>query len=131
MLYSTEAGKIAFVCSLLTGKALEWIMAVGTAFPSFEIFLQQFHEVFDHPKEGKNAGNRLLELSQGKKTAAEYALAFHTLAAQTSWVDDTLKVVFRRGLSHELQYELACCDEGRNFNQFIELAIQIDNLIRS
>lgn len=63
--------------------------------------------------------------------AAEYALAFRTLAAQTNWVSDTLKVCFRRGLSHELQTELACRDEGKSLEQFIELAIHVDNLIRS
>jgi len=134
-LYTTEAGKIAFVCSLFTGKALEWITAVwredGSAFPSFDSFMQRFWEVFDHPSEGKGAGDRLMELTQGRRTAAEYAFAFQTLAAQTNWVSDTLKVLFRRGLSHELQAELACRDEGRNLDQFIELAIQIDNLIRS
>lgn len=103
----------------------------GSAFPSFESFLQRFREVFDHPKEGKSAGEWLLVLSQDKKTAAEYALTFHTLAAQTNWVEDTLKVLFRKGLSHGLQSELACKDEGRNLDQFIELAIKLDNLIRS
>lgn len=43
-LYSTEAGKIASVCSLLTGTALEWIAAVwredGTAFPSSDQFIE-------------------------------------------------------------------------------------------
>jgi len=72
-----------------------------------------------------------MELTQGRRTAAEYALAFRTLAAQTNWVSDTLKVCFRRGLSHELQMELACRDEGRSLDQFIELTIQIDNLMRS
>lgn len=134
-LYTTEAGKITFVCSLLTGKALEWITAVwrgdGAVFPSFEVFLRRFKAVFEHSKEGKSAGDHLLELSQGRMTAAEYALAFRTLAAQTSWMDDTLKVIFRRGLNHALQSELACCDEVRDFDQFINLTIQIDNLIRS
>lgn len=54
-----------------------------------------------------------------------------TLSAQTTWVSDTLKVLFRKGLSHELKSELACHDEGRDLNQFIELTIQIDNLIRA
>ncbi len=31
----------------------------------------------------------------------------------------------------ELQSELACRDEGRSLDQFIDLAIQIDNLVRS
>lgn len=131
-LYTTDAGRIAFVCSLLTGRALEWITAVwhedGTAFTTFTDFLIRFREVFDHPREGKGAGERLLELSQGGLTAAEYALNFRTLAAQTSWVSDTLKVLFRKGLNHELQTELACRDEGRTLSDLISLTITIDNL---
>ncbi len=46
-------------------------------------------------------------------------------------MEDTLKLLFRRGLNLELQSELACQDEGRSLSEFIELAIQIDNLIRS
>jgi len=133
-LYTTDAGKI-FVCSLFTSKAFERITAVwgddGAAFPSFEYFMQRFREVFDHPSDGKGAGDRLMELTQGLRTTAEYALAFRTFAAQTNWVSDTLKVCFRRGLSHELQAELACRDEGKSLDQFIELTIHIDNLIRS
>ncbi len=123
------------MCSLLTGGALEWITAVWSGdrspFRSFKEFLQRFCEVFDHPKEGRGAGELLLTLSQGKRTAADYALAFRTLAAQTTWTEDPLKVHFRRGLNHELQAELACRDEGRTLNQFIELTIQIDNLLRA
>lgn len=80
---------------------------------------------------GKGAGDRLLELTQGKKTAAEYAPAFRTIAAQTTGVSDLFKTLFRRGLSPELQTELACRDEGKSLDQFIELAIHVDNLIRS
>ncbi len=76
-------------------------------------------------------GDQLLTLSQGRKSAAEYALSFRTLAAQTTWVEDTLKLLFRRGLNLELQSELACSDEGKSLSEFIDLAIQIDNLIRS
>uniref|UniRef100_A0A4W5LSR2 CCHC-type domain-containing protein n=1 Tax=Hucho hucho TaxID=62062 RepID=A0A4W5LSR2_9TELE len=134
-MYVTNASKISLVCSLLTGKALEWVTAVwredGTAFPSFGTFLQRFREIFEHPEGGMRADDRLLELSQGRNTAAEYALTFRTLAAQTDWVESTLKLLFRKGLSLELQSELACRDEGRSLNQFIELTIQIDNLIRS
>ncbi len=116
-------------------RALDWVTAVwrgdGSAFPSFDFFLQRFKEVFDHPAGGRGAGEQLLALSQGRTTAAEYALAFRTLAAQTTWVEDTHKLLFRRGLNMELQAELACRNEGRNLSDFIELTIQIDNLIRS
>ncbi len=46
MLYPTDLGKMSFVCSLLTGKALDWATAVwradGSTFPSFQVFLQRF-----------------------------------------------------------------------------------------
>ncbi len=35
------------------------------------------------------------------------------------------------GRSAELQSELACQDEGKTLDQFIDLAIRIDNLLRS
>ncbi len=134
-LYPTESSRIAFVCTLLTGKALDWATAVwrtdGSAFPTFDSFLHHFREVFEHPAEGRGAGEQLLAFSQGRKTAADYALSFRTLAAQTTWVEDTLKLLFRRGLNAELQSELACRDEGRTLSQFIELTIHIDNLIRA
>ncbi len=83
MLYPTDLGKMSFVCSLLTGKALEWATAVwrgdGSTFPSFQVFLQNFKEVFDHLAGGKSAGEQLLMLNQGRRAAAEYALSFCTL----------------------------------------------------
>ncbi len=71
------------------------------------------------------AGYQLLNLCQGR-SAADYAVVFCTLAAQTVWVDDTLKVLFRKGLNPELQSELACRDEMRILDQFIDLPICID-----
>ncbi len=134
-LYPTESSRTAFVCSLLTGRALDWATAVwrtdGSAFPTFDSFLHHFREVFEHPAEGRGVGEQLLALSQGRRTAADYALSFRTLAAQTTWVEDTLKLLFRKGLNTELQSELACRDEGRTLSQFIELTIHVDNLIRS
>ncbi len=59
------------------------------------------------------------------------SLAFRKLAAQTGWPDDPLKLHFCRGLSLELQTELACRDEGKTLDQLIDLAIRIDKLILS
>ncbi len=88
--------------------------------------------MFEHPAGGKEVGEQLLSLCQGRGSAADYALSFRTLAAQTGWRDaDPLKLLFRKGLSSELQSELACRDEGKSLDQFIDLAIRIDNIIRS
>ncbi|KAI2645887.1 Transposon Tf2-9 polyprotein [Labeo rohita] len=134
-LYPTDSSSIAFVCALLTGRALDWATAIWRAdaptYTTFEELLRHFREVFEHPAGGRSAGEELLNLLQGRRTAADYALSFRTLAAQTTWVEDTLKLLFRRGLNQELQSELACRDEDRSLSSYIELAIQVDNLIRT
>ncbi len=101
------------------------------SFPSFTDFLRQFREVFEHTAGGKEAGEQQLALPQGKDTAADYSLTFRTLAAQTGWGNGPLKLLYRKGLSIELQTELACRDEGKTLEQFIDLAIRLDNLMRS
>ncbi len=135
MLYPTDETRIAFVGSLLTGRALDWATAVWRedrpTFPSFRAFIQRFKEVFEHPAGGREAGEQLLTLRQGRSSAADYALSFRTLAAQTGWTDDPLRLHYRKGLNTELQSELACRDEGKSLEQFIELSIEIDNLLRS
>ncbi|MGL4647003.1 MAG: hypothetical protein ACRCVL_07955 [Cetobacterium sp.] len=85
--------------------------------------MTQFRSVFEQVAGGQSALERLLYISQGNRSAAEYALAFHTLAAQAGWEEKPLKLLYRKGLNHELQAELACRDEGRNLSEFMELSI--------
>ncbi len=97
------------------------------AFTLFGSFLQCFRVIFDLPEGEDGAGEQILTLKQGRDTDAEFALAF----AQTGWPDDPLKLHFRRGLCPELQTDLACRDEGKTLDQLIDLAIRIDNMIRT
>ncbi len=99
--------------------------------PPLNEFLRQFREVFEHSASGEEPGEQLLALRQGKDTAADYSLTFRTLAAQTGWESGPLKLLYRKGLSAELQSELACRDEGRTLEEFINITIRLDNLLRS
>ncbi|KAL0159211.1 hypothetical protein M9458_042936, partial [Cirrhinus mrigala] len=134
-LYATDESKIAFVCSLLTGKALEWATAVWdlgqSAYPTFATFLTSFKEVFQPTPESGDAGEQIMALRQGRRTAAEYALDFRTLAAQSGWNEGPLKLHYRKGLNSDLQVELACRDEGLSLSQFIDQSIRIDNVMRA
>ncbi|KAL0183843.1 hypothetical protein M9458_019539, partial [Cirrhinus mrigala] len=134
-LYPTEEGKISFVCSLLNGKALDWATAVWRldrpAFPSFAAFLQQFQGVFQPSSESAEAGEEIMALRQGRRTATDYALTFRTLAAQSGWNDGPLKLHYRKGLNPDLQIELACRDEDLSLDQYIDLSIRVDNVMRA
>ncbi len=79
----------------------------------------------------KEVGEELIALRQGNSTAADYTLTFRTLAAQTGWENEPLRLLYRKGLNEELQSELACRNEGRTLEQFMELTIRIDNLMLS
>ncbi|KAK3519723.1 hypothetical protein QTP70_003700 [Hemibagrus guttatus] len=133
-MYSNEETQCAFVMSLLTNKALEWASAVWDADPqirsSFSHFAGLIREVFEYPAGGKDISVQLMELRQGTDTAADYAITFRTLAAQSGWNDASLWAVFRAGLNPELQTELACRAEATTLSKFVATAICLDNLRR-
>ncbi|KAK3514965.1 hypothetical protein QTP86_005087, partial [Hemibagrus guttatus] len=71
-----------------------------------------------------------MELRQGSGSAADYAIKFRTLVAQSGWNNAALWVVFRAGLNPALQMELACHVEATSLMQFVATAIRLDNLLR-
>ncbi|KAK3553596.1 hypothetical protein QTP70_005767, partial [Hemibagrus guttatus] len=133
-MYSNEETQCAFVMSLLTNRALEWASAVWDADPqirsSFSHFAGLIREVFEYPAGGKDISVQLMELRQGTDTAADYAITFRTLAAQSGWNDASLWAVFRAGLNPDLQTELPCRTEATTLSQFVATAIRLDNLRR-
>ncbi|KAI2644948.1 Transposon Tf2-6 polyprotein [Labeo rohita] len=134
-LYASDESKIAFVCSLLTGKALEWATAVWdlghSTYPTFATFLRSFKKVFQPTPDSSEAEEQIVSLHQGHRPAADYALEFRTLAAQSGWNDAPLKLHYRKGLNPDLQVELACRDESLSLSQYIDLSIRVDNVMRA
>ncbi|KAK3509790.1 hypothetical protein QTP70_011158, partial [Hemibagrus guttatus] len=85
-------------------------------------FSGMIREVFEYPAGGKDISIQLMELRQGSDAAADYAIRFRTLAAQSGWNDVSLWAVFRAGLKPELQAELACRTEDTTLSQFVATA---------
>ncbi|KAK3508926.1 hypothetical protein QTP70_013744 [Hemibagrus guttatus] len=131
-MYREEGTKCAFLLSLMTDRALEWASAVWDAEPqvksSFDYFAGMIREVFEYPTGRKDISVQLMELRQGSEAAADYAIRFRTLAAQSGWNDAALWAVFRAGLNPALQAELACHVEATSLSQFVATAIRLDNL---
>ncbi|KAK3529465.1 hypothetical protein QTP70_031076 [Hemibagrus guttatus] len=112
----------------------EWASVVWDADPqikaSYDYFSGMIKEVFEYPAGGKDISVRLMELRQGSEAAADYAIRFRMLAAQSGWNNAALWAVFRAGLHPALQSELACHEEATTLLQFVATAIRLDNLRR-
>ncbi|KAI4871939.1 hypothetical protein NFI96_006277 [Prochilodus magdalenae] len=127
---SSDSARISFVVSRLTGRALDWATAVWRSYgqATYERFIQDFSEVFDHPNEGRSSGELLIRMRQGIRPVAEYALDFRIVAAGSGWNEPALVVTFRNGLHPDLLKELACRDDGLDLDKLIALAIRLDQL---
>ncbi len=83
--FLTGRSKVAFLISLLTGKALLWDRAIWNAnslvINSYDAFINHFKEVFSSATGVLAVSDQLLWLSQGFSTISDYTLQFCTLAA--------------------------------------------------
>ncbi|KAL0152968.1 hypothetical protein M9458_051721 [Cirrhinus mrigala] len=94
-------------------------------------FVRQVKLYFDHQKDRfENISTQIIHAKQGNRTAADYAIEFRTLAAQSGWNDVALKAIFYNSLNVDLQTELACRRENSSFSELVNLTIKIDNLMR-
>ncbi|KAK3553696.1 hypothetical protein QTP70_006895 [Hemibagrus guttatus] len=123
--YAADSTRCAFVC-------LDWASAVWDSDPQIKSSLHYFvgllRDVFEYPAMGKDVSVLLLELRQGVDTAADYAIKFHTLTAQSGWNDTALLAVFREGLHPTLQAEIVCHDTDTTLSNYISVAVRLGNL---
>ena len=68
---------------------------------SYMEFLRLLKENFGDPMPEQTAQHKLRLLTQGSRTADEYALEFRTLAHQTHYNDAALVEKFEQGLNHQ------------------------------
>ncbi|KAI4895817.1 hypothetical protein NFI96_008315, partial [Prochilodus magdalenae] len=128
--FPMDNSKIAFVLSLLTGKALQWAIAVWGAqsknSQTFSSFQQSFEEVFDHFASGKDPGKQLLLLRQGSASAVDHSLTFHALAAESGWDKKALKGIYCQSLNevtrqtHSMEREMS-----RSVQKLVDSSLQV------
>lgn len=105
----TQHQKISLLVQQLTGRVLDWAAVVWRDGSSkFQDYLQ-FNS--DFPDQGKSSSTCLLQLCQGKRSAAEYSINFSILTVDSGWNKPALISAYRQGLNAELQTELACRNE--------------------
>ncbi|XP_036004535.1 uncharacterized protein LOC105927982 [Fundulus heteroclitus] len=133
-LFDQDDVKISFILRLLTGRALKW---AETRFPncqqfgcSFNEFISEFKTVFAAEVDEVQDSRRLLALRQRGRRVADFAIEFRTVAAAAGWEQRALKTVFFQALDESLKDELMRQQEPATLNEFIALAIRIDNRLR-
>ncbi len=134
-LFPTERAKIAFIISLLQGKALQWAETIwgqaGTVTQSLSGFTNHLRDVFGVSVGASTAGEQLYHLQQGNMTIHEYALKFRTLAAASGWDESPLLTTYRQGLEARLRLHLAAYDDTMGLERFIQLSIRVDSRMHS
>jgi hypothetical protein len=91
----------------------------------FEEFTCHFRTVFDHPPEGRAAGERLYHLRQETRSALE----FMTLAAGAGWSDRALMDHYHCSLREDVRRELACRDITLTFDQLVDMSIRLEKML--
>ena len=132
--FPSDRARVAYVISLLTGRAKEW----GTAewqrqspiCSSFLLFSKELRKVFDHATPGREAAQGLMDLKQGGRSVADYSIDFRTIAADSGWNAPPLLAAFYHGLSDRIKDELAARDLPAGLDDLIALSIRIDGRLR-
>lgn len=132
--YAAERTKVAYVLTLLAGKARDWGTSVWeTQAPccaSFEDFRQEMVRLFDRSAQGQEAADQLARLRQAGRSVTEYAIQFKTLAASCDWNQGACMSMFRAGLEEEIQDELATIDLPQDFDDLISMALRVEGRLR-
>lgn len=128
--FSQEQTKVAFVLTLLSGRAALWGTAVwenkDPCCASFLALSEEMKRVFDRAVAGREAARLLADLRQGNGSVSEYSIQFRTLAAECRWNGEAQWDRFLHGLADRVQREIYMLDLPTSLNGLIELALKVD-----
>ncbi|XP_029466520.1 cadherin-16 [Rhinatrema bivittatum] len=132
--FPSDAVKVAYIFSLLDGKALDWASPMwerqDPLLQNLQEFVLNFRLAFDDPARQTTATSELLHLRQGVHSVADYTIDFRTLAKEVGWRDDCLRGIFLEGLASRIKDELAGRDLPDDLNDLIDIAGRVDRRLQ-
>ncbi|CAI5690006.1 unnamed protein product [Oreochromis niloticus] len=132
-MFASDGVKIAFLIQLLHDRALTWAQALLQASPgiSYDDFLVRFKGVFDKGSSVEDAGHRLINQKQGRRSMANYSIDFWTLAVQAKWGSEALKAALLNNVNEELKDEIMMWEIPSSLEALMSLCIQVDDRLRA
>ncbi|XP_057712509.1 uncharacterized protein LOC130929420 [Corythoichthys intestinalis] len=128
--FVSERSKVAYAISHLSGKAAAWATAEWSrnspVCSSYLTFTTSLKQVFQSKPPGREASLALMNLRQGKRRVADFAIDFRTLAADSDWNPSALSDVFFQALSDPIKLAMVAIDIPGDLDSLIALAMQID-----
>uniref|UniRef100_A0A8C1CA59 Gypsy retrotransposon integrase-like protein 1 n=1 Tax=Cyprinus carpio carpio TaxID=630221 RepID=A0A8C1CA59_CYPCA len=125
-----QKSKVAYVISLLSGRARDWGTAVwesqARCCSDFSSFKAEMIKTFDQSVFGKEASRLLARLQQGRRSVADYSVQFRTLAATCGWNTEALIARFLEGLNDSVKDELYAREVPERLDDVISLSLRID-----
>lgn len=129
--YASEGTKVAYVLTLLAGRAREWGVAVWNAnapfCANFEEFRQEMVKLFDRSARGDEAAALLSRLTQKGGSVTDYAIRLKTLAAACDWNESAIRARFLEGLNHTISDEMSALDMPADLESLINLALRVES----
>lgn len=133
--FATEAAKVGYVITHLTGRARLWGTAEfdrqTPACTSFDAFAEEMKKVFDLGSSAAEASQELMSIRQGNRTVAEYSIDFRTLARRSTWNEPAQTHAFLHSLAEYIKDELVSHEPPSTLDGAIALAVRIDRRIQT
>ena len=129
-IYTRERSRIAYVISLLKGRAREWGTAVWNAEADclirYSLFKEEMLRVFDRSVHGPEASRTLSCLRQGRRSVSDFSVEFRTLATSCGWNEPALVARFIEGLNAEIKDEVLAREVPTRLDPLIDSALRIE-----
>ena len=128
--FISDQARVAFMLSHLTGRAAAWATAEWSSnspvSQSVNMFSETLRHVFDHSSPAREASRVLMQIKQGPRRVADYAIQFRTLAADSGWNTPALIDAFMNGLKDSIKDQLAPLELPTDLNSIIAMSTRVD-----